>query len=932
MPPSLPPPVWAELYYGGAWHDITDDLRAVSAPVTVTRGLSSESAAEAEPTTCTCDLDSRDDRYAPRNPMSPLYGLIGRNTPFRWGYTVGSAWARLPGADSNRLTLPGSTALAVGDLDLRVEVALDNWEAPSQGLAARYLSTGDQRSWALAIGGTGQLILYWSPDGTLASRRAEFSPEGVKAYRGQRIAVRVTLDVDNGRGGYELRFYTGRTVDDEEWHLLGTPLTGPAPTAVHPGTADLEAGAVTGLAVPPTSGALYGLRLLDGIGGRTVAYLRTADGAPGAASFTSGGGVWTVRSGTVLTNRHVRMAGEVPAWPPTRDLSGADNIVSIAPTGITRRLDAGNKPQDSALRRYIRSRGPVECWPLTDGPDSKAARSLISSRTLRQVPQAGATPPVWAAGRLADWVEPVLSAQAETYGGLQGNTPRLATTGANWSVDLFLSGGGRPSSGQFTIYDTGAGTDADNRTLLRMVFSGNLDQITLLRVSEGSDASSVALLSNIIGLGIYDERPHHLRLTVEPGATSTWYLYIDGAIKQIGSIPGIRVKPVGRILLGWGYATIAGATMTDRSFGYLTYWTSSGPSAAQMWRAYLGFQEESAGSRIERLAGEAGFTASVAGETVYQQRMGIQDQARLLELLNEAAATNFGYLLDARDSAGVIHRGGSTLWNQGPALTLDYSAGLIAPPFRPVDDDKLTENDVTVARQYGAVPARQVLTTGELSVQDPPNGVGRYDQEYRYSLATDQQADHVAHMRLHLGTYPGVRYTRLTLNLANERVFAMIDDILRVDVGDLIRLTSLPADHGPDPVDVLVQGYEETAGPDGWTITFVCAPGAPWRALVADSRAYGLVDTDGSRLAAPAAAADTVLAVTTTGQRRWTTDPIDMPFDIRAGGEVMRVTAAASAVQDGFARTVTAGWGTATSGQTWTTTGGSSSDYSVQEV
>ena len=67
------------------------------------------------------------------------------------------------------------------------------------------------------------------------------------------------------------------------------------------------------------------------------------------------------------------MAGEVPAWPPTRDLSGNDNYVSINPSGLLRRMDAGNRPQESALLRYIKTRSPIECWPLTDGPRTSGA-------------------------------------------------------------------------------------------------------------------------------------------------------------------------------------------------------------------------------------------------------------------------------------------------------------------------------------------------------------------------------------------------------------------------------------------------------------------------------------------------------------------------------------------------------------------------------
>jgi hypothetical protein len=353
-----------------------------------------------------------------------------------------------------------------------------------------------------------------------------------------------------------------------------------------------------------------------------------------------------------------------------------------------------------------------------------------------------------------------------------------------------------------------------------------------------------------------------------------------------------------------------------------------------MYTAYMGFQGERAGDRIERLATEAAYVASTAGESVYQQPMGIQGRKKLLQLMNEASATNFGYLLDRRDAPEVIHRGQSTLWNQPPALTLDFSAGLISAPFKPVDDDKLTENDVSVQREFGSVPAREVLEDGAMSVKNPEDGgVGRYDQAYTYSVATDSQADQVAGMRLHLGTYDGVRYARLTLNLANARVYALIDDILRIDCGDEIRLTNLPADHGPDPVDVLVAGYSEEAGPNAWLITFNCVPGEPWTAGVVDSSVYGHADTDGSALAASVTSTATRLSVTVTDGPLWTTDQAECPMDIRVSGEVMTVIRITGAVHDDFNRTVAAGgWGTDDTGETWTVTGGSTSDYSVQGV
>ncbi|MGW0942897.1 hypothetical protein ACWD4O_10145 [Streptomyces sp. NPDC002623] len=891
---SLPPDMWAELFYDGAWNPASG-LRRTSS-VVITRGLSAESASAAEPTQCECELNSPDGLYAPRNWRSPLRNKIGRNTPFRLGYRTGSPWVALDGTDGNEITTPSQTAFNVTDVDLRIEIALDNW-VQQQNLAARYLATGNQRSWGMYLGGTGQIAFHWSPTGS-ATLVTRFSSLPVTAYNGQRLAIRVTLDVDNGAGSYELRFYTGRTVDDEEWDLLGTPLTGAA-TAVFAAAAPIELGDMTGIALPAMTGKAYALRLLSGIGGTTVLRMTTQDAAPGASSFTSGGFVWTkATAGATLTNKHVRMVGEVPAWPPSRDLSGNDAYVSITPTGVTRRMDAGNKPVDSALLRFIKANNPVECWPLTDGEQSTVGRSLVGGKPMTQIIRSIDTRGVFGKGSLAPWIEPVIQILPDVTGSIQGECPVTAGTTAAWSIDFFLRGGGNESAGVFEILDAGARTDTDNQAEFTLIFDGNGDTLTLTLNMVGESASSASLVMAATTVSIYDENPHHVRITMDPQTTDTaWSVYADGQLIGSGTIASIVIKAPRLMRLGWGSLTVAGQTMTERGFGFFTLWDGTGPSAANMYSALTGFAGERAGSRVKRLAAEAGYTATVSGDIAFQELMGIQGQKKTLELLNEANRTNFGYLPEARDRNELIHRGHSTLWNQPPALVLDFSAGLISAPFRPVDDDKLTENDVSVRREYGSLPARQVLESGPMSVLDFPDGTGRYDNEYTYSLATDDQAGHVASMRVHLGTYDGVRYARITLDLANPRVHQMIDDILRVDSGDMLRLTRLPDDHGPDDVDVLVQGYTETAGPEEWKITFNCVPAAPWTALVLGSTAHGRLDTGGCELAEDLDATETAVDVTTTGARRWAdsaTYPDVYPLDLRVGGptgEVMRATA-----------------------------------------
>lgn len=893
--PSLPPHMWAELFFDGAWNPVTRDLRQTS-PVITTRGLSSESSSEAEPTTTECVLDNRHHRYSPRNLRSDLRGKIGRNTPFRWGYKVGPPWASMPGTNGNEITTPTNAAYNVTDVDLRIDLALEDWTL-QQGIAARYTASGNNRSWGVYLSGTGQIAFVWSPTGS-STTITEFSTVPIVAYNGQRLTLRITLDVNDGAGGYELRFYTGRTVGDDEWELLGEPITGAATTAVFGASSSIEVGDILGLVIAGMTGKVFALRLMSAILGTAVLSMTTADASPGVSSFTSNGAVWTTAGGATLTNKHIRMAGEVPAWPPTRDLSGNDTTTAIAPTGVTRRMDAGNKPQDSALLRYIKLNDPVECWPMTDGPASTSFKSLTGGQDMRQEIIIGTDTAVEKQGGvLAEWVEPVLAAKANTTALVRGRVPRTTGTDAAWSFDVFLSGGGPLSVGTFNFLDRGAASDADNRITIQLIMTGSLDRISVLRVSEGETSSSTTLLANVDDVGIYNDDPHHVRIAVDPGATDTdWELFVDGTSRSSGTISSIVVKSLSTAQLAWGFAS--GDGMTDRAFGYFTYWDGTGPSASEMYDAYTGFQGETSGERIERLASESGYTATTAGATAFQEPVGIQGRKKLLELLNEANLTGFGYLLDSRDRLELLHRSHSSLWNQAPALTLDFSAGLISAPFRPDDGDKLTENDVSVSREFGSVAARAVLESGELSVQDFPDGVGRYDNAYEYSLYTDDQAGDTAYMRLHLGTYNGVRYPRITLDLANERVFQMIGDILRTDVGDLLRLVNVPEDHGPDDVDVIVHGYTEEAGPDRWRITFNCVPAGPWAAFVAGRDLYDRADTGGSALdAALSSSATSVSVATTSGSAVWvdsTGYAAEFPFDVRIGGsgsEVVRVTA-----------------------------------------
>ncbi|MGV9803956.1 hypothetical protein ACWDTP_38585, partial [Mycobacterium sp. NPDC003449] len=269
------------------------------------------------------------------------------------------------------------------------------------------------------------------------------------------------------------------------------------------------------------------------------------------------------------------------------------------------------------------------------------------------------------------------------------------------------------------------------------------------------------------------------------------------------------------------------------------------------------------------------------------------------------------------------------------ALTLSYAGHQLSDVPTPVDDDQLTRNRATVTLPTGET-AVQSLDAGPMSTQDPPAGIGVYGQDpVTLNLKDSSTLPDQAAWRLHLGTVDEARYPQISVNLAHSTFTsnpALRAAVLALRQGDRLVITDPPPWLPPEGISQIVLGVSETIDHFEHRLTFNCAPESPYRVGVLDDVVLGRLDTGGSVLWAPAGAADTVIDVLTTSGPLWTTDATNMPFDIRVGGEVMTVTAVTGVISDGFNRTVSGGWGSSDTGDAWTTSGGSASDYSVVGV
>ncbi|MCM2580440.1 hypothetical protein [Streptomyces meridianus] len=908
--PSTPLGHRVELRLGSEWVDVTGDAY-VRDPISIRHGRADEGQA-VSPASCSLTLNNRDGRYSPSNPLSPYYGLLGRNTPLRVSVPHGASYLVQDADNPDGLaSTPDDPFFTVWNtLDVRCDVET-NWLDPTANavIVQRWAYETDDRSWAVQLL-DGKLRLSWSTDGTSAASWVAYWNLDAFAFA-PRQALRILWESDDGTGQTAISLYTADSLAGPWLHRSTLTATAPGTETMFDATAPLQIGATAPHVDPPQTpitGRVYAVEVhVDGI---EVAAPDFTTQDPGTTAFTDGAGhAWTVADGAEITNRRTRFMGEVSSWPARWDVSGSDVYVPITAAGILRRLGQGAKALESTLRRRITRSEAFAYWPLEDGKDTVKAYSLL----------AGVEPArILGLDFEADDTLDGSAALPKLKPGalIQANVPRGDE--GNWQVEFvcYVPEPIATDSVWFEVSDTGTGSL--HRVVLLSAGSG-------VRVTsynwEGTQLNSVLLDDD----DLYG-RWCRIRMTaVQDGSDVT---------VRTGIIPIGRGAPLGRFWFhtyagtGGRVSRVTmqpGSAMAGVTIGHLGV-IGDAPNLA-FNDADHGYDETSAFSRIHRLCEEEGVPVTWVGDLTGTALMGPQGIAPLLDLLHDAEDTDGGLLQEDRGQVALRYRTRESVYNQPVRLALDYASGReVAPPLEPVDDDQALRNDVTVTREGGS-SARAVLEDGPLSVQPPPDGVGTYDEAVTVNAGTDEQLPDMASWRLHLGTWPGARYPRVSVNLAAAP--HLIDSVLDLELLDRLTISNPPPWLPPEAIDLLVQGYEERLGPYEWQVEYNCTPAGPWAVGVVEDDVHGRVDTAGAEIIRTAGPAATVLSVASDDGRPWTVDPADMPFDVTAAGEAVTVTSVAPYGADDFTRTVSNGWGTADSGHVWTPVGAATGDLSV---
>lgn len=218
---------------------------------------------------------------------------------FNRSYPVGAALQLVASANSFASTPDTASLDITGDIDLRADFIADNWPPLADStIVAKYNDDTNNRSYRLDLLATGQVRITVSSTGLNALSHSSTIP--APATIGQRIAVRATLDVDNGAGGRTATFYTASTLTGN-WVQLGSPVTIAGTISIFSGNAPLEVGGRVGATRNPFAGRVFQAQVRTGINGAVVAWPRFIDQTPGTTNFVdSTGKTWTVAANAAI--------------------------------------------------------------------------------------------------------------------------------------------------------------------------------------------------------------------------------------------------------------------------------------------------------------------------------------------------------------------------------------------------------------------------------------------------------------------------------------------------------------------------------------------------------------------------------------------------------------------------------------------------------
>lgn len=611
-----------------------------------------------------------------------------------------------------------------------------------------------------------------------------------------------------------------------------------------------------------------------------------------------------------------RFAGEVVKMVPKTSLNHSDDRTEVEAAGIRRRLSKGERKLATALERYITRGdapfGVADFWPLDREQDA-------ADRGLNTVAGGNRMEFYRATGGAIKWGTPTGLLPVDRGVTLvpppSGSGQMLAYT----SASKFNGTDGWGFLWQHRVSTEGQASmllDLSNSTQLFLKFEPGIAILQLLPAATTLMTIGVPLVGD-------DAVWHTFALGCrQSGGNILYHLTVDDDSYEVSAAGTVGLP---RFVL---FSAFPGQGFTYEVTQVLAI--TNDPLTGSPWHAatarslYLGRPGETAGDRFTRLCGEESVPYMLTGYPTDTPAMGPQRPLTLMKLVDECLDAAQGSAYEPLGTTGLAIRTLRSASTQDPALTLNYSDKTIAETFGPTRDDQGILNDVTAKRPNGG-EYRVEQATGPNNTADPgtaAGAAGRVDTDVTVNVRTDPQLIDQAGWRVHMGTVPGPRFPTVTVNLSAP---AFVDDpdltaaVLDVGIDDLIVITNVQARRIYDDVRLIVRGWTETIDTNRQhKIVFNTTPASPYDTAIYDD-ADSKYDSDTSTVAADfVAGTGTSLSVATTSATLWTLRSSAWPFQVKAGGVVLNVTAVSGTSSpqsftvdatpvNGVAKTITAG-------------------------
>jgi hypothetical protein len=568
-----------------------------------------------------------------------------------------------------------------------------------------------------------------------------------------------------------------------------------------------------------------------------------------------------------------RFYGEVFAFEPRWNEDRSNCTVSVEANGSLRRILGSKVPPRSYYRSWWNTRGGVNPKPRYFYPLEDAAGTAEigqGSATFKNAPADGAA---WGKAPMNDWQPNGVA--IDNFNELTFPCDMRGSTATAWEVSFLMTFPDAKAVSTGVIdcgtikYGWNLGTqaviDPNNpfgQAIIYVLTSASTDFLELTALPPLKDVGPVWVT---------------IRNSFNGTVVTTWASWQPVA-RESNAITVSAVlanRPTAALEMPRSITAAAVLDATGAAKGYVGLSSltvsecSNGTSGIGLsYAATKGNPGELTYDRFTRMCTEYGITNSAstlgAVQLGRQYIQGLEDH--LLEMLTSSAHSG---VVESRSANSLsllspgTHRG-----------TISYTE--IVPDLEPTEDDKNTANIVRLANSHSG-QATLTKATGDLSVAH----VGPFERKLETNNAAYSQALAQAGKALALGTWPGPRFTEITVSARSTP--ASYSLYRSIEVGDFFTL-DLTSTGYHDLLIVKVLDIREAISHEDHRFTFTVQPGElDYRAwTVATNR----VDLASSTVAVASSGSTVDVNVPTA---KWSTTAV--PYDVMVSGERMTVTA-----------------------------------------